>query len=93
MSATERTLTELPGTLTEPSTAGAVARMRSKSVQPRLGSVSVRHNRRADMREFALLVRDLRHMSARAASDLSDWLVHLALISVIRERGGQVTVP
>lgn len=29
--------------------------------------------------EFDLLIRDLRHTSARAASDLADWLVHLEL--------------
>jgi integrase len=32
-----------------------------------------------DLRRFADLVRDLRHMDARAASDLADWLVHLEL--------------
>lgn len=31
------------------------------------------------VREFDLLLRDLRHMDARAASDLADWLVHLDL--------------
>lgn len=32
-----------------------------------------------DVREFGSFVRDLRHESARAASDLADWLVHLEL--------------
>lgn len=31
------------------------------------------------MQGFGLIIRDLRHMSARAASDLADWLVHLEL--------------
>lgn len=93
MSATERTLTE-PGEpkargLAVVDNAGAsaislAAPTTSRGTRPEVrgdapGSVSVRHNRRADLREFALLVKDLRHMSARAASDLSDWLVHLEL--------------
>lgn len=32
-----------------------------------------------DLREFRNALRDLRHMQARAASDLADWLVHLEL--------------
>jgi integrase len=33
----------------------------------------------ADLRKWQQLLRDLRHMDARAASDLADWLVHLEL--------------
>lgn len=33
----------------------------------------------ADLRRFRELVKDLRHMEARAASDLADWLVYLEL--------------
>jgi integrase len=32
-----------------------------------------------DLRRYADFLRDLRHMEARAASDLADWLVHLEL--------------
>jgi integrase len=32
-----------------------------------------------DLRRWTALIRDLRHMSARAAPDLADWLVHLEL--------------
>lgn len=33
----------------------------------------------ADLRVYSDLIRDLRHMSARAAGDLADWLVYLEL--------------
>lgn len=32
-----------------------------------------------DLRRWGALIRDLRHMAARAAPDLADWLVHLEL--------------
>jgi hypothetical protein len=36
----------------------------------------------ADLRMFGALIRDLRHMSARAAPDLADWLAGFRLEDV-----------